>query len=337
MELGCKIYEKLKGGESLTDEDKKTLKEIIKKEFKFLAEQNILPTPENYARWFFVFCYVVENKIDASVNELIELYYKIFKDAKVDLRLTVDIEHIAKEVGNIVKDYINTVQKYDRDIGEKREELKKYSEKTDSEVLKEILERIKDLQETNQSLVNELRAKERELERLQKEISTLREQAHIDFLTGLKNRRSIEKALNDFLKDLHSYGYPFVVIMMDLNKFKQINDTYGHVIGDCILKQVGELLRKYLRAKDVVGRYGGDEFIIILPGVKLDVGIKVAQRLASVIRNHTFRCDGQELNISASFGVLEVTKDFKDIKQVLEAVDKKLYEAKKKEPDHIAY
>ena len=337
MELGCKIYEKLKGGESLTDEDKKTLKEIIKKEFKFLAEQNILPTPENYARWFFVFCYVVENKIDASVNELIELYYKIFKDAKVDLRLTVDIEHIAKEVGNIVKDYINTVQKYDRDIGEKREELKKYSEKTDSEVLKEILERIKDLQETNQSLVNELRAKERELERLQKEISTLREQAHIDFLTGLKNRRSIEKALNDFLKDLHSYGYPFVVIMMDLNKFKQINDTYGHVVGDCILKQVGELLRKYLRAKDVVGRYGGDEFIIILPGVKLDVGIKVAQRLASVIRNHTFRCDGQELNISASFGVLEVTKDFKDIKQVLEAVDKKLYEAKKKEPDHIAY
>ena len=337
MELGCKIYEKLKGGENLTEEDKKILKTIIKKEFQFLAEQNILPTPENYARWFFVFCYVVENKLDASVNELIELYYKIFKDAKVDLRLTVDIEHIAKEVGNIVRDYIDTVQKYDRDIGEKREELKKYSEKTDSEVLKEILERIKDLQETNQNLVNELRAKERELERLQKEISTLREQAHIDFLTGLKNRRSIEKALNDFLKDLHSYGYPFVVVMMDLNKFKQINDTYGHVVGDCILKQVGELLRKYLRAKDVVGRYGGDEFIIILPGVKLDVGIKVAQRLASVIRNHTFRCDSLELNISASFGVLEVTQDFKDIKEVLEAVDKKLYEAKGKEPDHIAY
>ncbi|WP_461829684.1 GGDEF domain-containing protein [Aquifex sp.] len=337
MELGCKIYEKLKGGEALTEEDKKILKTIIKKEFQFLAEQNILPTPENYARWFFVFCYVVENNLEASVNELIELYYKIFKDAKVDLRLTVNIEHIAKEVGNIVKDYINTVQKYDRDIGEKSEELKKYSEKTDSEVLKEILERIKDLQETNQKLVSELRTKERELERLQKEISTLKEQAHIDFLTGLKNRRSIEKALSDFLKDLHSYGYPFVVIMMDLNKFKQINDTHGHVVGDCILKQVGELLRKYLRAKDVVGRYGGDEFIIILPGVKLDVGIKVAQRLASVIRNHTFRCDSLELNISASFGILEVTQDFKDIKEVLEAVDKKLYEAKEKEPDHIAY
>ena len=337
MELGCKIYEKLKEGEPLTDEDKKILKTIIKKEFQFLAEHNILPTPENYARWFFVFCYVVENKLDASVNELIELYYKIFKDAKVDLRLTVDIEHIAKEVGNIVRDYINTVQKYDRDIGEKREELKRYSEETNSEVLKEILERIKELQQTNQKLVNELRAKESELNRLQQEISTLREQAHIDFLTGLKNRRSIEKALNDFLKDLHSYGYPFVVVMMDLNKFKQINDTYGHVVGDCILKQVGELLRKYLRAKDVVGRYGGDEFIIILPGVKLDVGIKVAQRLASVIRNHTFRCDSLELNISASFGVLEVTQDFKDIKEVLEAVDKKLYEAKGKEPDHIAY
>ncbi len=337
MELGCKIYEKLKGGESLTDEDKKILKEIIKKEFKFLAEQNILPTPENYARWFFVFCYVVENKIDASVNELIELYYKIFKDAKVDLRLTVDIEHIAKEVRNIVKDYINTIQRYDRDIDEKKEELKKYSDKTNSVNLQNILEKIKDLQQTNQDLVNELKAKERELERLRKEISTLREQAHVDFLTGLKNRRSIEKALNDFLKDLHSYGYPFVVIMIDLNKFKQINDTYGHVVGDCILKQVGELLRKYLRAKDIVGRYGGDEFIVILTGVNLDVGIKVAQRLFSVIKNHIFRCDSLELSISASFGILEVSKNFKNIKEILEAVDKKLYEAKEKEPDHIAY
>lgn len=337
MELGCKIYEKLKGGEHLTEEDKKILKEIIKREFKFLAEQNILPTPENYARWFFVFCYVVENNVEATVNNLIDLYYKIFKDAKVDLRLTVNIEHIAKEVGNIVKDYINTVQKYDKDIGKKGEELKRYTEETNLDVLKEILERVKALQETNQHLINELKAKERELERLQKEISTLKEQAHIDFLTGLKNRRSIEKALNDFLKDLHSYGYPFVVIMMDLNKFKQINDTYGHIVGDCILKQVGELLRKYLRAKDVVGRYGGDEFIIILPGVKLDVGIKVAQRLASVIRNHTFKCDGNELNITASFGVLEVDQTFKDIKQVIDAVDKKLYEAKEKAPDHIAY
>ena len=168
-------------------------------------------------------------------------------------------------------------------------------------------------------------------------MNTLREQAHIDFLTGLKNRRSIEKALSDFLKDLHQYGYPFVVIMMDLNKFKEINDTYGHVTGDCILKQIGELLRKYLRAKDVVGRYGGDEFLIILPGVNLEIGIKVAQRLASVIRNHTFKCGDRELNVTASFGIIEVTKDFRSIKQIIETVDKKLYEAKEKEPDHIAY
>lgn len=337
MELGCKVYEKLKREEELTKEEKEVLKEIIKREFKFLVEQTILPTPENYARWFFVFCYIVENKIDASVNELIELYYRIYKDAKIDLRLTVDLEQIAKEVGSIIKEYIDAVQKYDKDIEKSGEELKRYSQETKIKLLEEILERVKELQETNQKLINELKEKEKAIERLQNEISILKEQAHIDFLTGLKNRRSIEKALNDLLKDLYNYGYPFVVIMMDLNDFKQVNDTYGHVVGDCILKKVGELLRTYLRAKDIVGRYGGDEFIVILPGVKLEVGIKIAQRLSSVIRNHSFRCNGLELKISASFGVLEVTKDFKDIKEILEAVDKKLYEAKKKEPDHIAY
>ena len=337
MELTCKVYEKLKEGEELTDEDKEIIKEIIKREFKFFAEQNILPTPENYTRWFFVFCYIVENKIEVSANELIDLYYKVFKDAKVDVKATVDIEQIAKEVESIVKDYISTIQKYDKDIGEKREELKRYSEETNFDVLKEILERVKALQETNQNLIRELRDKERELERLRKELSTLREQAHIDFLTGLKNRRAIEIALKSLLKSLHEYEYPFVVIMMDLNKFKQINDTHGHVIGDCILKKVGELLRKYLRAKDIVGRYGGDEFIIILPGAKLEVGIKVAQRLSNVIGNHVFKCEDKNLSISASLGVLEVTKKFKDIKEVLAEVDKKLYEAKKKEPDHIVY
>ena len=337
MELGCKVYEKLKEGKELTEEEREVLKEIIKRELKFLVEQNILPTPENYARWFFVFCYIVENNIDASVNELIELYYRIFRDAKIDLRLSVDLEQIAKEVGSIIKEYINAVQKYEKDIEKSGEELKKYSQETNIKLLEEILERVKKLQETNQKLINELKEKERAIERLQNEISVLKEQAHIDFLTGLKNRRSIEKALNDLLKDLYNYGYPFVVIMMDLNDFKQVNDTYGHVVGDCILKKVGELLRTYLRAKNIVGRYGGDEFLVILPGVKLEVGIKVAQRLSSVIRNHVFRCNGLELKISASFGVLEVTKDFKEVKEVLEAVDKKLYEAKKKEPDHIAY
>ena len=336
MEFKCGVYEKIKRGQELTEKDKKNLKEIIKKMFNFFVEQEIFPTPNNYAKWFFVFCYVVENKIEPSVNELIDIYYMIFKEAKVDLRLSTELERLLSEVNHVIYEYLETVEGYDIKFKKHEEKIASESEGVNTELLRDILKELSELRKTNQELIKELREKQKQAERLKKELEALKEQAFIDYLTGLKNRRSIEKALYDFLRDLKNYGYPFSVIMMDLNEFKQINDKYGHPVGDCILKEVGEILRKYLRAKDAVGRYGGDEFLIILPGIKLENAVKVARRLKNVIENHTFRCDDKELGISASFGVVEVNESFKDTTEILKKVDEKLYEAKKKE-DNIAY
>jgi len=113
MNAKCIVYEKIRNGEELTQEDKKNLKEIIKRMFNFFVEQEILPTPNNYAKWFFVFCYVVENKIEPSVNELIEIYYKIFKEAKIDFRVSGEIERILSEVRHVIYEYLETVKSYD--------------------------------------------------------------------------------------------------------------------------------------------------------------------------------------------------------------------------------
>jgi len=336
MEVKCGIYEKLRKGEELSAEERKALKEIIKKELRFLAEQGILPTPDNYARWFFVFCYVVENGVELSVKDLIDLYYKIFKEAKIDIHKAEGLEKIVNEVKETLKTYMETVKKYDKEIGAKEKKLEKNAEKVKIELLKEILSNVVELRRTNASLIEKLRKQEKQIDRLREELKVLKEKAYMDYLTGLRNRRSIEKALEDYLKDLKAYGYSFSVIMIDLNKFKEINDTYGHLVGDCVLKEIAEILRKYLRAKDVVGRYGGDEFIIILPGVEKDIAVKIAERLSNIIRNHVFKCDSLELTMSASFGIVQVDNSFKNTKEIIKKVDEKLYEAKKNEKG-IAY
>jgi len=336
MEFKCRIHEKIREGEELNELDKKNLKEIIKRMFSFFVENNIVPVPQNYAKWFFVFCYIVENNIEATTDKIIDIYYKIFKEAKVDLRLSDEIERILNEVRHTVYEYLDAVKKFDKRIEKHERTLEDYSRQEEMSILKDILKEVSELRKANQELVKTLQDKQKEAERLKKELEALKKQAFIDYLTGLKNRRSIQKALEDYFRDYKNYGYPFSVIMMDLNNFKEINDKYGHLVGDCILKEIGEILRKYLRAKDAVGRYGGDEFLIILPGVKFENAIGIARRLKLVIENQTFHCDDKELKISASFGVIEVSDKFNSPEEILKEVDKKLYEAKNS-PDHIAY
>jgi len=336
MEYKCRIHEKIREGEELNEIDKKNLKEIIKRMFNFFVENNIVPVPNNYAKWFFVFCYIVENNIEATTDQIIDIYYKIFKEAKIDLRLSNEIERILNKVRHTVYEYLDTVKKFDKRIEKHEKTLEDYSRQEELSILKDILKEVSELRKVNQDLVKALQEKQKEAERLKKELDTLKKQAFIDYLTGLKNRRSIQKALEDYFRDFKKYGYPFSVIMVDLNNFKEINDKYGHPVGDCILKEVGEILRKYLRAKDAIGRYGGDEFLIILPGVKLEDAINIARRLKLVIENQTFYCEDKELKISASFGVLEASKKFNSPEEVIKAVDQKLYEAKHN-PEHIAY
>lgn len=336
MEFKCRIHEKIREGEELNEVDKRNLKEVIKRMFNFFVEHNIVPVPRNYAKWFFVFCYIVENNIEATTEQIIDIYYKIFKEAKIDLRLSNEIERILTEVRHTVYEYLETVEKYDKKIEKHEKTLEDYSRQEEISILKDILKEVSELRKVNQELIAKLQEKQKETERLKKELDALKKQAFIDYLTGLKNRRSIQKALEDYFKDYKNYGYPFSVIMMDLNNFKGINDEYGHLVGDCILKGIGEILRKYLRAKDAIGRYGGDEFLIILPGVKLEDAVNIARRLKTVIQNHTFYCEDKELKVSASFGILEVNENFNSPEEILKEVDKKLYEAKKN-PDHIAY
>ena len=109
-----------------------------------------------------------------------------------------------------------------------------------------------------------------------------------DGLTGLLNRRTLEEHLDDMFAHCLRLAEPLSCVMCDLDKFKQVNDTYGHQAGDAVLRQFADILRREGREIDKVGRYGGEEFMLLLPGTVLDAAITFAERLRKAVEDHTF-------------------------------------------------
>jgi len=124
-----------------------------------------------------------------------------------------------------------------------------------------------------------------------------------DGLTGLRNRRYIEERLQEMFEHSKRLHEPLACMLCDLDKFKSVNDTYGHQAGDAVLKQFARILEGEAREIDKVGRYGGEEFIVLLPGTPLDSAVTFAERVRKAVEDHTFVFEGGTLKRTASFGV----------------------------------
>jgi diguanylate cyclase (GGDEF)-like protein len=152
----------------------------------------------------------------------------------------------------------------------------------------------------------------------------LEKMASIDHLTGIYNRHKFEQLFKIEEERTLRYGSPFAIIMFDIDHFKNINDTYGHDIGDLILKKVVEIINKQLRQTDAFTRWGGEEFVILCPGVNAEEASLLAGKLRHEIEVHSFEKVG---SITASFGVSSYEKhESKD--KLLKRVDNALYQAK---------
>lgn len=138
-----------------------------------------------------------------------------------------------------------------------------------------LLQAAKEAQARNKALADELRAAREDLKHAHSELEKHRRAALIDPLTGLYNRRG----LDDLLEDLWSTNAPITMLVADIDHFKKINDTYGHQVGDVVIRQVAEVLRKSIRGEDYAARYGGEEFVVLLPETDLAGGQQVAEHI----------------------------------------------------------
>ena len=124
-----------------------------------------------------------------------------------------------------------------------------------------------------------------------------------DALTGLDNRRHLNERIDEMFSLAKRLNEPFSLVMCDLDKFKSVNDTYGHQAGDEVLKQLAGILKDEAREIDRVGRYGGEEFMLLLPGTVLDAAVTFAERVRKRIEGNTFTFPGGTLTRTSSFGV----------------------------------
>jgi diguanylate cyclase (GGDEF)-like protein len=158
----------------------------------------------------------------------------------------------------------------------------------------------------------------------------LRQQAIRDGLTGLFNRRYLDETLEREIARAHRGGQPLGVLMIDVDHFKQFNDRYGHEAGDCVLKALGAILRRQVRAEDIACRYGGEEFCLILPGAPLEAAIARAEALRAEMSRLQLQHDGRTLGaVSLSVGVAAFPIHGQGGADVLKAADAALYQAKR--------
>ena len=153
-------------------------------------------------------------------------------------------------------------------------------------------------------------------------------QATRDPLTGLLNRRALSELIGGEVIRSRRYDRKLSILLFDLDRFKRINDNYGHLIGDLVLKEFSALLLRELRQIDTVGRYGGEEFLVVLPETNLVSATELAERIRTVIEDSpAISAEGQIINYTTSIGVTELTLE-EEIESAIKRVDDCLYRAK---------
>ncbi|WP_337841206.1 sensor domain-containing diguanylate cyclase [Rheinheimera sp.] len=164
-----------------------------------------------------------------------------------------------------------------------------------------------------------------ELESMNGQLRTL---SKTDFLTGLHNRGAWEDALiNEFRRTKRS-GHRSTLLMVDIDHFKRVNDTYGHAAGDAVIKQTAAAVKKNLRSTDIAGRYGGEEFAVLLVDTSADQALFFAERLRKNVEAMQIEFNQQLLNVTVSIGIGEYKADMQQYRDWIELADKALYQSK---------
>jgi diguanylate cyclase (GGDEF)-like protein len=167
-------------------------------------------------------------------------------------------------------------------------------------------------------------------------VEKIRELTITDDCTGLYNARHLYKTLETEVYRSSRFGYEFSVLFIDLDHFKSVNDTHGHLVGSRLLAEIGYLVKAQLRLIDFAFRYGGDEFVVLLPQTGKDQALVVAKRLRDGLRASSFcRDEGLDLNVRASIGLATFPHDARDAHDVIRQADEMMYLVKNTTRDNI--
>lgn len=186
-------------------------------------------------------------------------------------------------------------------------------------------------EQMNRELITAKRRAEELAQQLAEANRKLEEMANMDGLTRIFNRRVFQNLITREFYRCQRYGHPLACIMIDLDHFKKINDTHGHMVGDQVLREVAGLLLDNLRQSDFLARYGGEEFVVISPYADYKAAAVIAEKLRRAVENRVFQIEHRQLRITISLGAATFTKGSRisSEEELIEMADRNLYEAKR--------
>ncbi len=158
--------------------------------------------------------------------------------------------------------------------------------------------------------------------------SRMQQRAEIDQLSGVLTRRAFMESGEQVMDQAFHAGQPLCACILDIDHFKSINDTFGHTVGDQVIRTLGSVLRDSLRSTDMVGRFGGEEFCALLTDTELDAGLEVAERLRHAIESTAFAGINRQVTASIGIAYLTPSRERLSIEQIIQRADIALYNAK---------
>lgn len=248
--------------------------------------------------------------------------------SEFDTALRQDIETFAGDVGK-ASSLLALQESVDSHLESVFLQLDRYSEKRHAQQ--------REYETELKSLHRKVASLEQQAEQAQAEIQAQQKRSERDVLTDLPNREAYERRLGIELERSQRYDRRFCLVVADVDFFKSINDRYGHLAGDKVLKVLAKTIRQRLRRADFIARYGGEEFVILLPETDAAQALSVMDNICSQIRNCPFHFKSEPLKITVSFGIAQVGAD-DDAESIFSRADSALYEAKAQGRDrcHLA-
>jgi FOG: GGDEF domain len=301
-----------------------------------LLRNQILPTSRNYERWFYIFCDPVASGQKLEDSVLVELYNSIYKEESGIVNIEIDLKHTAQVLSDIIAELQKSLKESYEQTSIKEQRITELQKKEEAgedfvtSLLLEFLMLVRDLKRQNEIFLEKVETQQKIIDELKSELERVEAEANLDPLTSLFNRRSLERALEEFFTLCKQSKMSFSLILIDLDNFKYVNDNYGHHVGNLVLAKVAKVLRTNMRAKDIVGRWGGDEFVAILPNTDLENAKKIVERLKSQLGKMGILAEGRRFKVSISAGVVQCGENFQSWLDMIKEADRLMYEDKNK-------
>jgi diguanylate cyclase len=303
---------------------------------------NLKPLPQFYELWFNYFQgnHEIVRAIDTHQGEIDEVFCnRTHKRYLSEAPRDEAVRKISDQVQQSIAELVMTLSSVQQATSEYEGTLEDVSKKIESaktledlgSVISGIVQDTKKMMQRNQDLELRLTSSSSQVEDLKKSLDNVRKEALTDSLTGLANRKALDRQIYDWTEESKVSGAMLSLLMLDIDHFKRFNDTYGHQTGDQVLRLVARTLTDGVKGRDFVARFGGEEFVILLPKTKQSDAVRVAESLRKAVEDKEIvnKVSNKSLGrIRLSIGVAQYSAD-ESTGEFVERADAALYDAKK--------